>query len=153
MYNLPIDKNPDHERRFPMSTLDATISMLEAMPEDARIKVMEFTQKLFTSRKPANPFVLVSQEQILSDLAESRQQISDSKGFDMEDILKRMGKQHGFIWRNHLTKSIVSAEKARIPHHPFHAAPLSHALPDKRHNRLCGCHIPSAPGLWKYFCR
>ena len=147
MYNLPIERNTDHERRFPMSTLDATISMLEAMPEDARIKVMEFTQKLFTSRKPANPFVPVSQEQILSDLAESRQQISDSKGFDMEDILKRMGKQHGFIWRNHLTKSIVSAEKARIPHHPFHAAPLSHALPDKRHNRLCGCHIPSAPGL------
>ena len=57
-----------------MSTLDATVSMLEAMPEDARIKVMEFTQKLFTSRKPANPFVPVSQEQILSDLAESRQQ-------------------------------------------------------------------------------
>ncbi len=80
-----------------MSTLDATVSMLEAMPEDARIKVMEFTQKLFTSRKPANPFVLVSQEQILSDLAESRQQISAGQGLNMEDALKRMGKQHGFI--------------------------------------------------------
>ena len=34
-----------------MSTLDETVSMLEAMPEDARIKVMEFTQRLFTSRK------------------------------------------------------------------------------------------------------
>ena len=80
-----------------MSTLDATISMLEAMPEDARIKVMEFTQKLFTSRKPANPFVPVSQEQILSYLAESRQQISAGQGLNMEDALKRMGKQHGFI--------------------------------------------------------
>ncbi|MCI9479893.1 MAG: hypothetical protein HFI21_12975 [Lachnospiraceae bacterium] len=80
-----------------MSTLDATVSMLQAMPEDARIKVMEFTQKLFTSRKPTNPFVPASQEQILSDLAESRQQISDGKGLDMEDALKRMGKQHGFI--------------------------------------------------------
>ena len=90
-------RSPDHERRFPMSTLDATISMLEAMPEDARIKVMQFTQKLFTSRKPSNPFILVSQEQILSDLAESRQQISDGKGLDMEDALKTMGKQHGFI--------------------------------------------------------
>ena len=80
-----------------MSTLDATVSMLEAMPEDARIKVMEFTQKLFTSRKPANPFVPVSQEQILSDLAESRQQISAGPGLNMEDALKRMGKQHGFI--------------------------------------------------------
>ena len=80
-----------------MSTLDATVSMLEAMPEDERIKVMEFTQKLFTSRKPANPFVPVSQEQILSDLAESRQQISAGQGLNMEDALKRMGKQHGFI--------------------------------------------------------
>ena len=80
-----------------MSTLDATISMLETMPEDARIKVMEFTQKLFTSRKPANPFIPVNQEQLLSDLAESRQQISDGKSLDMEDALKRMGKQHGFI--------------------------------------------------------
>ena len=44
----------------------------------------------------ANPFVPVGQEQILSDLAESRQQISDGKGLDMEDALKRIGKQHGF---------------------------------------------------------
>jgi len=58
-----------------MSPLDATVSMLEAMPEDARIKVLEFTQQLFTSRKPANPFVPISQEQLLSDLAESRRQI------------------------------------------------------------------------------
>lgn len=80
-----------------MSTLDATISMLEAMPEDARIKVMEFTRKLFTSRKPANPFVPASQEQIFSDLTDSRQQITDGKGLDMEEALNRMGKQHGFI--------------------------------------------------------
>lgn len=80
-----------------MSTLDATVSMLEAMPEDARIKVMEFTQRLFTSQQPANPFLPVSQEQILSDLVESRQQISDGEGFDMEDALNKMGKQHGFI--------------------------------------------------------
>lgn len=80
-----------------MSTLDATVSMLEAMPEDARIKVMEFTQKLFTSRKPANPFIPASQDQILSDLTESRQQISDGKGLDMEEALKKMGEQHGFI--------------------------------------------------------
>lgn len=80
-----------------MSTLDATISMLEAMPEDARIKVMEFTQKLFISKKPANPFIPASQEQILSDLAESRRQIADGKGLDMESALDRVGKQHGFL--------------------------------------------------------
>ena len=80
-----------------MSTLDATVSMLEAMPEDARIKVLEFTQQLFTSRKPANPFFPVNQEQVLSDLAESRQQIAAGQGLNMEDALSRIGKQHGFI--------------------------------------------------------
>ena len=39
-----------------MSTLEATISMLQAMPEEARLKVFEYTQRLFVSRKPANPF-------------------------------------------------------------------------------------------------
>ena len=80
-----------------MSTLDATVSMLEAMPEDARIKVLEFTQQLFTSKKPANPFVPVSEEQIFSDLAESRRQIADGSGLNMEEALNEMGKQHGFI--------------------------------------------------------
>lgn len=80
-----------------MSTLDATVSMLEVMPEDARIKVLEFTQQLFTSRKPANPFVPVDTQQVLSDLAESQQQITDGKGLDMEDALNTMGKRHGFI--------------------------------------------------------
>ena len=51
---------------------NATIAMLEAMPEDARIKV-------------------------LSDLAESRRQIAAGQGLNMEDALNRMGKQHGFI--------------------------------------------------------
>ncbi len=51
-----------------MSSIEATVSMLEVMPEDARIKVLEFTQGLFTSRKPANPFVPLTEEQILSDL-------------------------------------------------------------------------------------
>ncbi|MBD5468390.1 MAG: hypothetical protein HDR21_09600 [Lachnospiraceae bacterium] len=80
-----------------MSTLDATVSMLEAMPEEARIKVLEFTRQLFNARKPANPFVPVGQGQVYSDLAESRQQIAAGQGLNMEDALGRMGKQHGFI--------------------------------------------------------
>ncbi len=80
-----------------MSTLDATVSMLEAMPEEARIRVFEFTQKLFTSRKPANPFTSVSVKQVASDLAESRQQIAEGKGLNMEDALNELGRNHGFL--------------------------------------------------------
>lgn len=71
-----------------MSTLEATVSMLEAMPEDARLKVFKFTQQLFTSEKPENPFVSVGTKQILSDLVESRKQIADGEGIDMKDALK-----------------------------------------------------------------
>ncbi len=80
-----------------MSTLDATVSMLEAMPEDARLKVFKFTQQLFTSEKPANPFVSLNSDDILSDLSESRKQFSEGKGIDMEDALNEIGKQHGFL--------------------------------------------------------
>ena len=80
-----------------MSTLEATISMLEAMPEEARLRVFEFTQQLFVSRKPANPFVPLTAEQILSDLQESREQIAAGQGMDMQDALEEMGKRYGFV--------------------------------------------------------
>ena len=41
--------------------------------------------------------VRVGQEQIFSDLAESRQQIAAGQGLNMEDALNGMGKKHGFI--------------------------------------------------------
>ncbi|MCD8152389.1 MAG: hypothetical protein LUD71_04845 [Clostridiales bacterium] len=80
-----------------MSTIDATLSMLEAMPEDARIRVMEFTQKLFVSKKPANPYTPLSQDQILSDLAESRQQIEEGRVRLMEEALDEIEKRYGFV--------------------------------------------------------
>lgn len=80
-----------------MSTIDATVSMLEAMPEEARIKVYAFTQQLFTAKKTANPFTPVGAPQVLSDLAESRRQIAEGKGMDMGKALRDMGKRHGFI--------------------------------------------------------
>ena len=80
-----------------MSTLEATVSMLQAMPEDARRKVFEYTRELFTRPKAANPFVPLTADRILSDLEESRAQIEDGQGVEMDKALEEMGKQHGFI--------------------------------------------------------
>lgn len=80
-----------------MSALDATVAMLEAMPEDARIIVMRFTQELFTSKKTANPFVPIGEKDVLSDLAESRRQIACGQGLDLKDALDRIGEQRGFV--------------------------------------------------------
>lgn len=75
-----------------MSSLEATLSMLEVMPEEARRKVFEYTQQLFMARKPANPFVPMTADQILSDLEQSRRQIAQGQGADMEIALSEMGK-------------------------------------------------------------
>ena len=80
-----------------MSTLEATVSMLEAMPEEARILVLQYTQKLFSSPRPANPFIPMSENDILSVLAESRQEIEGGKGINMDTALDTLGKKYGFV--------------------------------------------------------
>ena len=80
-----------------MSSIEATLSMLEAMPEEARLKVLEFTRKLFTSERPANPYTQLVSAQILNDLEESRKQIARGEGLDMENALDDLGKKHGFV--------------------------------------------------------
>lgn len=80
-----------------VSTLEATVSMLEAMPEEARRKVFEYTQQLFTAPKPASPFAPLTEAQILSDLEQSRRQIEAGQGRDMREALTELGQRHGFV--------------------------------------------------------
>ena len=80
-----------------MSSIESTVSMLEVMPEEARLLVLKYTQSLFNARKPASPFTQKSEEQILDDLSESRRQIEEGQGLDMKAALKEMGAEHGFI--------------------------------------------------------
>lgn len=80
-----------------MSSMEATISMLETMPEEARVQVMEFTRKLFTSERPANPYTPLTSNQILSDLEESRNQIARGEGLDMKEALEDLGRKYAFI--------------------------------------------------------
>lgn len=80
-----------------MSTLEATMSMLESMPEEARILVFKYTQALFNAPKPASPFAPVTAEQVMKDLAESRLQIENGEGRNMQSAMTELGKQHGFV--------------------------------------------------------
>lgn len=80
-----------------MSTIDATVSMLETMPEEARLMVFKYTQSLFTAPKPANPFMPKTKKDIFDDLAESREQTAEGKGVDMKTALQEIGARHGFV--------------------------------------------------------
>jgi hypothetical protein len=80
-----------------MGTIEAVVSMLETMPEEARLLVFNYTQELFSAQRPATPFTPISTDKLLSDLEESRRQIEAGEGRNMKEALKEMGRQHGFI--------------------------------------------------------
>ncbi len=80
-----------------MSTLEATVSMLEAMPEEARLQVFEYTQNLFGAKERENPFLPLTKDQILEDLAVSRKQIDEGEVCPMDDALDELEKKYGFV--------------------------------------------------------
>ena len=76
-----------------MSTLESTISMLENMaPADVEV-IYTMTKALFD--KQASPFQPLSREQILRDLAESRQQIQAGQYSDAKDALQALRSKYG----------------------------------------------------------
>jgi soluble cytochrome b562 len=80
-----------------MSTIDATVSMLETMPVEAQEKVFSYTQALFSSRRPANPFTPKSEAQILTELDKSEQEIAEGKCQEATTAVTELRRAHGFI--------------------------------------------------------
>ena len=80
-----------------MSTLEATVSMLEAMPEEARIKVFQYARSMFSSDRPSNPFTPVGKEKVLSDLNASSRKFDNGEGLDAKAAIQEMRRQHGFV--------------------------------------------------------
>lgn len=80
-----------------MSTLEDIGAMLECMPEEARVKVFQYTQRLFMDEQSESPFTKLSAEKIRSDLAKSRQQIENGQGARADDAMDELGKRHGYL--------------------------------------------------------
>lgn len=76
-----------------MSTLESTISMLENMaPADVEV-IYTMTKALFD--KQASPFQPLSRDQLLRDLAVSRQQIQEGKYTDAKDAVQAVRAKYG----------------------------------------------------------
>lgn len=80
-----------------MSTLEATVSMLEAMPEEARFKVYQYARSVFSSDRPANPFTPVSKESVLADLSASSEEFENGEGMNARNVVQEMRRQRGFV--------------------------------------------------------
>lgn len=80
-----------------MSTIDATVSVMESMPEASRKKVLIYAQNLVLEDDPENPFLPLTKEQILHDLAISEKDYQEGRVQNFRDAIIEMRKQHGFV--------------------------------------------------------
>ncbi|MCC8044788.1 MAG: hypothetical protein LIP12_04720 [Clostridiales bacterium] len=80
-----------------MSTIEATVSMMESMSEDARTQVLQYVQRLFSSQKAENPFKAVTTEQVLLDIEQSEKDISEGNYRSMESVIDDMERRYGFV--------------------------------------------------------
>jgi EAL domain-containing protein (putative c-di-GMP-specific phosphodiesterase class I) len=89
------EKNWIEEGAGTMSTIEATISMMEVLPEDDLVQIRNFTTMLYEKRKVNNPFVPLTEEKLMDDLETSRAQIEQGKCQDMKTALDHLGAKYG----------------------------------------------------------
>ncbi len=75
-----------------MSTLEATVSLLEMLPESELATVRKFiVQNIIKS----NPFQKLTEEQLLDDLETSRAQYEAGQYSDMGEAIQEIGERYG----------------------------------------------------------
>jgi EAL domain-containing protein (putative c-di-GMP-specific phosphodiesterase class I) len=75
--------------------MEATISMMEVLPEDDLVQIRNFTTMLYEKRKVNNPFAPLTEETLMSDLKTSRTQIEQGKSLNMKTALEQLGAKYG----------------------------------------------------------
>lgn len=76
-----------------MSTLEQTVSMLESLPEDDVKAIHDITYRFYI--REHSPFKPVTREQILKDLAISRQQIANGEGKELGEAIREIEAKYG----------------------------------------------------------
>ena len=80
-----------------MSTIDATISVMEELTEETRRQVLTFAIYKRNASAPTNSAARHSDEALLSLLEHSDRQYHDGKAVKMKDAIMDARKQHGYI--------------------------------------------------------
>ena len=80
-----------------MSTIAATISIMEELPEETRRQILQFATYQLYASKPVNPETTHSDDELLSVLNHSDKQYHDGKAKNMKSAIMEARRQHGFI--------------------------------------------------------
>ena len=76
-----------------MSTFVQTVSMLESLPEDDVKAIHNITYRFYI--REHSPLESVTREQILKDLAVSRQQIANGEGKELGEAIQEIEAKYG----------------------------------------------------------
>ena len=76
-----------------MSTLEQTVTMLESLPEDDLKAIHDITYRFYIRKH--SPFEPLTKEQILEDLAISRQQIANDEGKELGEAIREIEAKYG----------------------------------------------------------
>ena len=76
-----------------MSTLEQTVSMLESLPEEDLKAIHDITYRFYIHAR--NPFAPLTREQILTDLAISREQVANGNFMDFDNAVNEIRKKYG----------------------------------------------------------
>lgn len=78
-----------------MSTLEATVSMLETLPEEEINTIYEVTKRFFVNRGGNNPFQSKTEDEIICELDTAKKHVEAGLVNDAKDASKELRAKYG----------------------------------------------------------
>ena len=78
-----------------MSTLEATVSMLEVLPEADLVRIQDFAKFLFMSHSSDYPFRPLTRDQIIGELDASEAQYASGQFMEASSFASEMADKYG----------------------------------------------------------
>lgn len=78
-----------------MSTLEATVSMLETLPESELLAIHDMTRRFFIKHTAQNPLEPMTEQQMLEKLEVSRKHAEEGKMMDADVAISRIREKYG----------------------------------------------------------
>lgn len=73
-----------------MSTLDATISMLETLPENELQTIHDMTLRFYIKKSPSSPFQPMSEQELLDALDTAKKHADEGRYEDADVVVDRL---------------------------------------------------------------
>ncbi len=80
-----------------MSTIEQTVSMMQAMTEESRVKVLDYVRLIYTVDATPNPYSPLSADEILSELSVGCNQNDSGMGIPFDEAMREIGSENGYI--------------------------------------------------------